>query len=513
MSVSSYARAQRMHADVEAYFAELHAEAVPKALEDLQSLRNLEHEGLSDRHVNLIFKNKTLLKSAKREEKFVKKRKRSDDDDEEDAATATRVSFAHLGYVPIKFKHNDTTRADLFERAKEHQAYLRRLRGKTWSKLSTTEQCAIKEYTQTLEQFIEHLRSNEEYLKYMTSAVPLLEQIKVFTDEVREDIESAPACVPSVRYNRDAQALVAVSTSSDIICSSSSRKTLDAFVVNDESHAKLQQLMSEFTALVDYTLNLYGEIRGSGTVVQNAQVPVANVQPLTLVENADANIVSGLMCDACGVMRIIDHTEAIMSCPKCASTKPFQGSGHENFSYKEKPVIEKVKGKNYNHKGYMFKWLRKVQGKLKNDIPDELWQRLFKEFQHNRLTVVNAHIVRKTLKRFKMNAYYNAVPFITYKFNDVPLANFSDEEEVIIGERFDEYHEAFDRCPQEIKQRSSLLSYSYFLRKTVEELGWTHYVKCFPLLEGGDNLRKHDRIWKWICENKKGAKWTFIPTH
>jgi len=283
-------------------------------------------------------------------------------------------------------------------------------------------------------------------------------------------------------------------------------------VIKSAAHERLSVLLRDMEALAKHYLSLYGAVRGSGIVVEKPHVPTGADNVSLVTENPAIAEDNTLMCANCGVMRLIDEREAIATCPQCAVAVPYTEMGEKGFNYKEKPDMESVKKKNYDPKNYAARWLAGVQGKLKNEVPDEVFALLFRDFYIRRLRTVTERIVRRTLKRHNLTDYYRMVPLITYKFNEVPLPEFSEEEEAILAKMFFEYKAAFYKCPMEIRRRKSLMSYPYFYHQCVAIQGWTHYRKCFPLLEGEKNLRRHDRTWKWICENKDGEKWPYYPT-
>lgn len=567
MSVASNARAQKLHGEVLAYFDQVEKEAIPKAKEDLALLdafqRNADgNTTMSDRIINLIFKEgriKYTIKSANKKAK--KKRKQPDADDDEDeldfsdgenavgtgAGEAAGASTseaagddefqtdaqerldniptmlkmnATLNYMPKKFTWTAAAVRDLQQRAKNEQAYLRRLRARTWDKLDRDEQLKIREYVDKMTKFVDRIESQTDYMHYLSTALPLLAEIERVQADVDIDAETLHTCSKSVTFSssgssagQESAALTTLaSTSSFPLFSASSTNILQNMTVRSESHARQAHLLKELEQLVHYTLNLYGHVRGSGSVVQNAELPAGAVQPLVLEAEQDPLISSGFMCAECGVMRILDQNLALLSCPKCATTRPYQGAGEENFNFGDAPIVEKAKGKNYKAENYFLKWIRKVKGELKGDVPDDVWALLFRTFYVQRLRTVTKTIVRRALKNYGLSQYYDMVPLIAYRFNEVPLPDFTDEEEVLLAHDFDEYREAFKKCPQEIKQRNNLLSYPYVARKMVERRGWLHYMQCFPLLDGREFIRRHDCTWKWICENKDGEKWKFIPT-
>ena len=61
-------------------------------------------------------------------------------------------------------------------------------------------------------------------------------------------------------------------------------------------------------------------------------------------------------------------------------------------------------------------------------------------------------------------------------------------------------------CP---KERKNFLSYSYVLYKFCEILGYTEYLKYFPLLKSRSKVANQDFIWRCIC---KDLDYPIIPS-
>lgn len=565
MSVNTRKKADELVTEVTDYFAELETDAMPKVVEDLHHLDEYKAgaQELTHRLVNLIFKDSELLKAAM----FCRKKIRKGADapaEEEPAAAAAATASAVL--VPPRFvtapktyKWTAKDRADLLARSDAHEAYLRRLKTKRFAALDRGETQRIADYVARTTEWMERVRSQTDLTTFLFNVMPLLEEMERLEPDVVENAQSNDHFKRVARIDRSHQAFIAGPNSVQLIegpaanaegeaggaagelpaeCFSSSfippvetpaaaplrpLQQLQVEAPSTESNKRLLALFADVERQCKYVLGLYGHTRGSGNVVENPVVPCKRkwvpddevdlvVPQVQSEQTTDPWVSAGLVCATCGVMRVRDDHQAQATCPQCAVVVPMQATDHTAFNFGEEPELKKGHRKNYDHDSYALKWLQKVQGKIGIEIPESTWTLLFNEFRQRRLATVDEKIVRQTLKRHGLANLYNAVPFITYKFNEVPLANFSDAEMGVLSDMFKEAFEAFQRCPMEIKQRTSFISYAYFYHKSVELRGWHHYKRCFPLLEGSEYLRRHDRIWKWICENKYKEQWTFIPT-
>jgi hypothetical protein len=567
MSVNTRKKADELVAEVTDYFEELEADALPKVLEDLQHLDEYKSgaQELTHRLVNLIFKDSELLKAAM----FCRKKIRKGAEGDEEAAPASApapppgASAAaapppRFIATPKTYKWTAKDRADLLARADAHEAYLRRLKTKRFATLDYAEKQRIADYVARTGEWMDRVRSKVDLTTFLFNVMPLLDEIERLEPDVMENAQSTTHFKRMARIDRTPVAYIAGPSAVQLIegapggaggasdggaqeavpeCFSSSfippvetptaaRTPLQQLQVeapSTEANKRVLELFADVQRQCKYVLGLYGHTRGSGNVVENPVVPCKRrwmpddevdlvVPQLQSEQTVDPWVASGLVCASCGVMRVRDDHQAQATCPQCAVVVPMQATDHTAFNFGDEPELKKGQRKNYDHDGYALKWLQKVQGKIGIEIPESTWTLLFNEFRQRRLATVDEKIVRQTLKRHGLQSFYNAVPFITYKFNEVPLANFSDAEMGVLSDMFKEAFEAFQRCPMEIKQRTSFISYSYFYHKSVELRGWHHYKRCFPLLEGNDYLRRHDRIWKWICENKYKEQWTFLPT-
>jgi len=588
--VNNRGAAHAMYEKVEEHYECIERDAVPKAEDDIQSLFDLmngkKNSFLTDRRVNLIFKDKKLLKSAMRARK---KRRRGFEGEEERIlddnfplddksallfqqppqpeesserfvanfnAPEQAPTFAALNRT---IKWHKTDFENIQKKADDHLAYLRRLKFKTWDKMSRSEHTMIKEYIQKTNEWIARIKDHIDLNEFVFKAIPLLNKIDECAKEVASEVKAthnlervskidkssglliearaaAAAAEAESGGSGGGLAVVAASSSSSALTTAPSsyssnwisqgfsdviydRKpklnTIDAQVnvMRSDSHKQLGIMLKDMESLCNYYLSLYGNVRGSGDVVDNPQVQNATSAPALQIDNQDDPwVVSGLICADCGVMRVINHREGIASCPQCGTCVQYQSNDLAACNFGDEPEMKNSRRRNYKPESYAAQWLRKVSGNLGVEVPEEVITTLFADFHRRRFEKVTPKIVKSTLKRHKLNEYYKCVPFLTYKFNEIPLAKFSDEEVEILEQMFDEYREAFIRCPMEIKKRSNLMSYAYFYYKAVEIRGWYHYMKCFPLLEGDKHIRQHDRTWQWICNNKHGGRWKFFPT-
>lgn len=415
-----------------------------------------------------------------------------------------------------------------------------------------------------LEERIQHESERNAHIVIGLDSVPKHSACSSNSNSVRILLSQPPPPPPQQKRSQPPPPPSAYATKQSI-------NTIDASLMGARTaanKAKLKAQMDEMQALVTRALNLYGAVRGSGPVVERAVVPSGDrlIRPATFnpkrgcletgkdevddsedketedkAENEEVNEApdlkdskdedgevavekeakapptkvvpyrakSDVYCYECRVARIIDLHESVASCPKCADCVPYNGESEDRCAYDNVHDMESTKPKrNYDPKNYAMRWLRRVQGRLNTKMPDSVYTTVFNDLFRRRITVADRKNVRKVLQKNSLTDYYPMVPFIVYKFNEVPLPEFSDEEEVILNKMYDLAIGAYQRCPKHIKQRSNYLSVPYHFYQCVTIQGWLHYRRCFPLIDRS-NLRKHDRTWRWMCND---IGWPFYAT-
>ena len=478
----------KRHAEKIAFYEDQRDVKLPQTRDRLAKFEAvLENRGeLTDAMVNAVFKKSALLKNARRPtEEFMKETK--------------------------------TTPEVLKERAREHQNYLRRLKGKNASKLTDSEQAAIRDHVAKLHQWCDSVESGVDYMDYMQRTAKLVEMYaeenaKVQLELEQENRERAADSQekkqrgrkrkPAPKHNdilnimktgqlkREQQQLVALKEQTREVSTYVSRPpraaqvSIDEYVGSSNRYMRLRELQADYYAAID-------EPDPSGSIA-------VNTDPLT--------------CKDCGVQRCVDLRQAQATCPQCGVAEYYQEQTLSSVPFGD-PINLRRTGKSYEPRNHYMKWKRQVTGELKSDLPEELYERVYEEFNRRRWGVVTLQKTRKVLNMLGYQNYYDNAQQITYQFNEVPLANFSPEENRILDSAFETAYALFGACPMEIKRRSNFLSYAYFYYQICYMNQWDHYLKCFPLLDGEDHLRRHDRTWKWMCEHKTSSpRWTFYPT-
>ena len=91
------------------------------------------------------------------------------------------------------------------------------------------------------------------------------------------------------------------------------------------------------------------------------------------------------------------------------------------------------------------------------------------------------------------------------------LPEISDEDYHMLIQMYKEALDCFENdVPPEVKgTRVNMIHVNYCANKFCIIRGLYHLLPVFQLPKQDKKLAEYDRIFSWICENKKGEQWTF----
>ena len=212
-------------------------------------------------------------------------------------------------------------------------------------------------------------------------------------------------------------------------------------------------------------------------------------------------------CVNCNIECMVTPTDGILVCQSCGDTM-FTMIENDKPNYKE--PIQDTSYFCYKRINHFNEWLSQFQAKETTEIPQIVYDLIISEIGKMRIIDVSKltnKIVRDILKKHKMNKYYEHIPHIINKINDLPPPIMSVDVENKLRRMFKEIQEPFmEVCP---KDRKNFMSYSYVLHKMCELLELDQFLSCFPLLKSRQKLHGQDIIWKKICNI---LRWEFIPS-
>lgn len=448
---------------------------------------------LTDAMANAVFKDHRLLKNARMREK---QRRKMD------------KSSVNLEYTEI----SDDAYERIQQQAKLHTNRLRRLKGKSASKLTTDEINEIKSFIAKKKEWIREVESDEEYMSYVFAASKMIDEYKEELKKVQE-------------YEKDQNESMQVQAIRD-----AKRQKCEPLAIEHHNtvtdliiHENVEQACTDLEVAVSHAEiknnNIMNWVPESDIYVHLSEIQadyfefIGEPDPTGYrLKKAFDQSELDIYCQECHVEFIIDVTHAEKSCPQCGQVFKWVDNSLKTVPFGDSINPPKSRA-TYERKTYYEKWKKQVSGALNSSITDEDWAIIFKECTERQWETVDKVMIRKLLKQMNMSDYYDLVPVITNELNGIPLVKFSPEEEAALDEMFDEAQDIFERCPWEVKQRTNYISYAYHFYQCCRMLGYNHYLPAFSLLVGEGNLKHHDRIWKWMCEHKEGEpKWEFMPT-
>jgi len=206
-------------------------------------------------------------------------------------------------------------------------------------------------------------------------------------------------------------------------------------------------------------------------------------------------------CLNCQCLKILLHKESKVVCPQCGLQDTIIIES-DIPSYKDPPPeMNYFEYKRINHFNEL---LVQFQAKESTHIPKEVYEMIRIELKKERKTVkdLNYNRVKRYLKKYSnrgYNHYYDHTFHIINKMNgDKPLSMTPEMEENLrflflqIQKPFDKY------CPP---GRKNFISYNFVFYKFCEMLGYTEFLKYFPLLKSKEKLYQQEKIWEKICND------------
>lgn len=468
---------------------------------------------LSDAMANLVFKDHELLRNYRAKEKFRRKRANGEISSASNKKVDVDDTLASEHNVP------DDAYARIEAAAKEHLNRLRRLKGKSGARLTIAERFAILDFILVKRQWCDDVESGRELLEYVFETRDLMDEYACEMKKVDEYIDDEQR-----ELNRREDQPIE-------FLSSSSKTPLDCLLIeqppaddnnnndSDEDNSSDEDEDEDdeerpppATAALD-SIIIESDVYRSLTELQTRYFALANIRRNDST-HAKLNVRAFDVpyCVDCHVELVVETSSATQTCPRCGVSQRYQDMSLQNVPYGEPFNVVKPRS-SYEKRTYYEKWIKSVSGALNGQIPEDVWARLYRECVSRKWATVTKQMIRLLLKQLRLSEYYIYASTITNEFNGIPLILFSAEEKAALDNVFEEALVLFDRCPQHIKRRSNFISYSYFFFQACSMLGYTEYAPVFKLLSGHDYLKRHDRIWRWMCDNKTTEpRWTFFPS-
>ena len=231
------------------------------------------------------------------------------------------------------------------------------------------------------------------------------------------------------------------------------------------------------------------------------------------MSNIDDNIIiktndiKNDICNICNNKLYLSDLNSELYCKECGKSNDILVIT-DKVSYSD-PQSE-ITYYTYKRINHFNEWLAQFQAKERTDLPNEIFENIFKELQKNKhilLENLKYSDIREILKKLKYNKYYEHIPHILSIITGKRAPTLDRKNEEILRSLFKEIQLPFMKnCPS---NRKNFLSYSYVLHKFCELLEYDHLLEYFSLLKSREKLHAQDIIWEKMC---KDLNWEFIPS-
>lgn len=182
----------------------------------------------------------------------------------------------------------------------------------------------------------------------------------------------------------------------------------------------------------------------------------------------------------------------------------------ELYSYKPKSrkqiVARKLSSDFYKRVVHFKFWLKRIQGKERNDVTKEEIQQVKQLLAKDNLQGIHYWNIRNCLQRLGLQKHYCHCVFIMSEIRGKPLVTMTRNQEQVLVEMFMKLQEPFASL---VKYRVNMLSYPFVIKKLCELKGWFNMARVIPTLKSGGRIMMQDDLWRKICDVRG---WRFIPT-
>lgn len=211
-------------------------------------------------------------------------------------------------------------------------------------------------------------------------------------------------------------------------------------------------------------------------------------------------------CKNCGDDMYLNYNNGIYNCNNCGLC---QNVIIDTDKQNHKDPPKEMTSFSYRRINHLNEILSQIQGKETTDIPDEIYDAVYKELNKERFTDISkltTNKLKKILKKIGESKYYEHIPYMVIQMGGIPPPVISPEVEEIIRDIFLKTQHPFNNCD---KERVNFINYTGVLYKIFELLDLDHYLKNFKFLKDDKKQYQQEQIWKQIC---KELNWEFIAT-
>lgn len=205
-------------------------------------------------------------------------------------------------------------------------------------------------------------------------------------------------------------------------------------------------------------------------------------------------------CENCGFEKTVFVNEGTLVCVKCGNTdfiiiEPERYSNKESNGEKHSHTYQRIN--HFKQRLSQFQETSNITNTEYRLIVDELKSRGYTSFKFLTFPYMQTDLMRKVLKKLKLNIYYKHCSHIMYTLSQTKTPEISQDLRSILIKMFEMIQQPFEK--HKPKTRINFLSYSYVFFKFLELLNLNELKQSFSLLKSSKKLREQDEVWKKIC--------------
>jgi hypothetical protein len=222
-------------------------------------------------------------------------------------------------------------------------------------------------------------------------------------------------------------------------------------------------------------------------------------------------VVDGNACPKCKASLEYDHTTLILYCSRerCNYFANMQIE-YGPPTYKESQDHTKETQYIYVRITRLKYWLRVIQGCAPSkDITQEEWTKINQVCDNLMYDKedMSYEDMRTILGNLRLPHLYDYIPHILHIVCGIVPVHLTKRMEEIIRLDFQQVNKVFDSL--DLTDRSSFISYPYFIIKSLQRRGYMEIVNRLKALKTVSCINEHDKIWRQICEK---LDWEYIST-
>jgi hypothetical protein len=215
-----------------------------------------------------------------------------------------------------------------------------------------------------------------------------------------------------------------------------------------------------------------------------------------------------MWCTDCNIEKSLIQNEGILICTSCGmSEKAIIDGTKPSYNDSSQQDINNFTYKKMNH---FSECINQSQGKETTTIPKEIYSILLEEIKKDEIKYyeLTNDKVREYLRLYKLNKYYEHIPYIINKLTGIDSPSFNGILQDKLKNMFKEIQTPYKKYKP--CNRKNFLSYNYIFYKFLELLNEPEHAKRYSLLKSDDKLQNMDDVWENICND---LGWTFIASN